>query len=98
VKYRRLGYTGLRVSELALGTMNFGGQDKVAFVGATEVEEARRNVDVAIDGGINLIDTGDVYFAGRSEEILGEVLEGRRDEIVLATKARFAIGKTGNGC
>jgi aryl-alcohol dehydrogenase-like predicted oxidoreductase len=92
MKYRQLGYTGLRVSELALGTMTFGGQGKFAYVGTTEVEEARRIVDVAIDRGINFIDTADIYSAGRSEEILGEVLTGRRDEIVLATKARFAMG------
>jgi aryl-alcohol dehydrogenase-like predicted oxidoreductase len=71
--------------------MTFGGQGKFAYVGTTEVEEARHIVDVAIDGGINFIDTADIYSAGRSEEILGEVLIGRRDEIVLATKARFAM-------
>ncbi len=92
MEYRQLGYTGLRVSALALGTMTFGGRDKFAMVGETEVDEARRIVDRSLDAGINFIDTADVYSAGRSEEIVGEVIKGRRDEIVLATKARFAMG------
>ncbi len=92
MEYRQLGYTGVRVSALALGTMTFGGRGKFALVGETEVDEARRIVDRALDGGINFIDTADVYSDGRSEEIVGELIKGRRDEIVLATKARFAMG------
>ncbi len=96
MEYRQLGYTGVRVSALALGTMTFGGRGKFAMVGETEVDEARRIVDRALEGGINFIDTADVYSDGRSEEIVGEVLKGRRDEIVLATKARFAMGEGQN--
>jgi len=96
MEYRQLGYTGLRVSALTLGTMTFGGQGKFSYVGTTEVDEARRIVDLGLEGGINFIDTADVYSAGRSEEIVGEVLLGRRDEIVLATKARFAMGSGQN--
>lgn len=92
MEYRQLGYTGLRVSALALGTMTFGGQGKFALVGHLEVDEARHLVDRAIDAGVNLIDTADVYSAGRCEEIVGEVLAGRRDRVVLATKARYAMG------
>lgn len=92
MEYRQLGYTGLRVSALALGTMTFGGEGKFAYVGTTDVDEARHIVDLALDHGVNFIDTADIYSAGRSEEIVGEVLEGRRDSIVLATKARFAMG------
>ena len=92
MEYRQLGYTGLRVSALALGTMTFGGQGKFAYVGETDVAEASHIVDRAIEGGVNFIDTADVYSNGRSEEILGEILQGRRDDIVLATKARFAMG------
>ena len=92
MEYRQLGFTGLRVSALALGTMTFGGRGKFALVGETEIDEARRIVDRALDGGVNFIDTADVYSDGRSEEIVGEVLRGRRDEIVLATKARFRDG------
>jgi len=92
LEYRQLGYTGVRVSALALGTMTFGGRGKFALVGETEVDEARRIFDRALDGGINFIDTADVYSDGRSEEIVGELIKGRRDEIVLATKVRFAMG------
>ena len=96
MEYRQLGYTGLRVSALALGTMTFGGRGKFALVGETEIDEARRIVERALDAGVNFIDTADVYSDGRSEEIVGEVLKGRRDEIVLATKARFAMGSGQN--
>jgi len=92
VEYRQLGYSGLRVSSLALGTMTFGGRGNFALVGETEVADAARMVDRSLDAGINFIDTADVYSAGRSEEIVGEVLKGRRDQIVLATKARYAMG------
>jgi aryl-alcohol dehydrogenase-like predicted oxidoreductase len=96
MEYRQLGYTGLRVSVLALGTMTFGGRGKFALVGETELDEARRIIDRALEGGINFIDTADAYSDGRSEEIVGEVIQGRRDEIVLATKARFAMGNGQN--
>ncbi len=92
MEYRQLGYSGLRVSSLALGTMTFGGRGNFALVGETEVADAARMVDRSLDAGINFIDTADVYSAGRSEEIVGEVLKGRRDQIVLATKARYAMG------
>ena len=77
---------------LGLGTMTFGGRDRFASVGSTGVEEARRQVDRCLDAGVNLIDTADVYSRGLSEEILGEALKGRRERVVLATKARMAMG------
>ena len=92
MEYRQLGYTGLRVSVLALGTMTFGGRGNFALVGETDIDDARRIVDRSLDAGVNFIDTADVYSAGRSEEIVGEIIEGRRHEIVLATKARYAMG------
>ena len=92
MEYRQLGASGLRVSVLGLGTMTFGGRDRFASVGSTGVEEARRQVDRCIDAGVNLIDTADVYSRGLSEEILGEALKGRRERVVLATKARMAMG------
>ncbi|HVC25674.1 MAG TPA: aldo/keto reductase [Acidimicrobiales bacterium] len=92
MEYRQLGDSGLRVSALALGTMTFGGSGDFAVVGNTDVDEARRIVDRALDAGVNLIDTADIYSNGRSEEMVGEVLRGRRDRVVLATKARFAMG------
>jgi aryl-alcohol dehydrogenase-like predicted oxidoreductase len=92
MEYRQLGYTGVRVSTLALGTMTFGGRGKFAMVGEVDVDAARRMVERSLDAGVNFIDTADVYSDGRSEEIVGEVTKGSRDQIVLATKARYAMG------
>src|SRR5215472_14497363 len=92
VEYRALGSSGLRISVLTMGTMTFGGTGQFAKVGSTDVEEARRQVDMCLEAGVNLIDTADVYSAGRSEEIVGEVLRGRRDEVLLATKVRMPMG------
>jgi aryl-alcohol dehydrogenase-like predicted oxidoreductase len=75
-----------------MGTMTFGGKGGFASVGSTGVDEARRQVDQCLDAGVNLIDTANVYSDGLSEEILGEVLEGRRDEVLVATKARMPMG------
>src|SRR5215203_4801735 len=90
--YRQLGRSGLRVSSLTLGTMTFGGGGKFANVGSTDVDGARRQVDLCLDAGINLFDTADVYSDGLSEEILGQALAGRRDRVLVATKARMAMG------
>jgi aryl-alcohol dehydrogenase-like predicted oxidoreductase len=92
MEYRQLGRSGLRVSTLTLGTMTFGGGGKFASVGSTDVDGARRQVDMCLDAGVNLIDTADVYSDGASEEILGQALAGRRDRVLLATKARMAMG------
>src|SRR3954470_21506903 len=94
--YRQLGRSGLRVSALTLGTMTFGGRDKFANVGATDVEGATRQVDMCLDAGVNLIDTADVYSDGLSEEIVGKTLRGRRDRVLLATKARMPMGEGPN--
>jgi aryl-alcohol dehydrogenase-like predicted oxidoreductase len=96
VEYRFLGRSGLRVSTLALGTMTFGGQGGFANVGAIQVAEARRLVDRALEAGVNLIDTADMYSGGIAEEIVGEVLAGRRSEVLVATKVRFAMGSGPN--
>jgi aryl-alcohol dehydrogenase-like predicted oxidoreductase len=92
VEYRTLGRSGLRVSVLTMGTMTFGGKGRFAKVGATGVDEARRQVDMCLDAGVNLIDTADVYSEGVSEEIVGEVLKGRRDRMLVATKVRMTMG------
>jgi aryl-alcohol dehydrogenase-like predicted oxidoreductase len=94
--YRQLGHSGLRVSSLTLGTMTFGGRDKFANVGTTDVEGATRQIDMCLDAGINLIDTADVYSGGLSEEIVGRALRGRRDRVLLATKARMPMGEGPN--
>lgn len=92
MEQRQLGRSGLFVSTMTLGTMTFGGRGKFADVGATQVDEARTIVDAFLAAGGTTIDTADVYSDGASEEILGEILAGRRDEVVLATKARFPTG------
>ncbi len=90
--YRQLGHSGLRVSALTLGTMTFGGAGNFAAVGSTDVAGATRQIDLCLDHGINFIDTADVYSSGLCEEILGEAIKGRRDRVLLATKARMPMG------
>jgi aryl-alcohol dehydrogenase-like predicted oxidoreductase len=92
MEYRQLGRSGLRVSTLTLGTMTFGGRGGFSAVGATDVDGARRQVDMCLDAGVNLIDTADVYSGGLSEEITGEVIKGRRDSLLLSTKVRMTMG------
>jgi aryl-alcohol dehydrogenase-like predicted oxidoreductase len=94
--YRQLGSSGLRVSALTLGTMTFGGRDNFANVGSTDVAGAKRQIDLCLDAGVNLIDTADVYSGGLSEEILGEALGDKRDRVLLATKARMPMGEGPN--
>jgi aryl-alcohol dehydrogenase-like predicted oxidoreductase len=96
MQYRPLGSCGLHISALTLGTMTFGGQDKFSHVGDTDVSGARRQIDMCLDAGINLIDTADVYSTGRSEEIVGEALEGKRDDVLIASKVRFRMGEGPN--
>lgn len=92
MEYRTLGRSGLKISVLSMGTFSFGGKGDFAMVAKQGVDEARRLVDTCIDGGINVFDTSNMYSAGRSEEILGEVLEGRRDKVLISSKARMRIG------
>ena len=77
---------------LTMGTMTFGGRGGFANVGSTGVDEARQQVDLCLEAGVNLIDTADVYSSGLSEEILGQVLKGRRDEVLVGTKVRMPMG------
>ncbi|GIF75567.1 aldo/keto reductase [Asanoa siamensis] len=90
MQYRVLGRTGVRVSSLALGAMNFGA------IGRTTQAEATAIVDAALEGGINLVDTADAYGAGESEELVGAAIAGRRDDLVLATKASLPMGDERN--
>jgi aryl-alcohol dehydrogenase-like predicted oxidoreductase len=93
MEYRQLGRSGLRLSELILGTMTFGGSGEFKAVGETDVEGARRQIEMALDAGVNVIDTADVYSDGAAEEIVGQALSGGlRDKVLLATKARFPMG------
>ena len=92
MEYRQLGNSGLRVSALTLGTMTFGGRDRFGMVGSTDVAGATRQVDLCLDRGVNFFDTANGYSGGASEEILGEAIKGRRDQLLLATKARMPVG------
>ncbi len=84
MEYRRLGHSGVMVSEICLGTMTFGRE--------IDERESHALVDLFLDTGGNFIDTADVYSAGVSEEITGRKIKDRRDDIVLATKVRFPMG------
>ena len=86
MQYRSLGRTGVQVSTLVLGAMNFGA------LGRTTQDDVTAMVDAALEGGINLIDTADMYSQGESEELVGKAIAGRRDDIVLATKASMPMG------
>jgi aryl-alcohol dehydrogenase-like predicted oxidoreductase len=90
--YRQLGRSGLRVSALTLGTMTFGGRGAFAKVGDLDARGTSRLLDRALDAGVNLIDTANVYSDGHSEEIVGEIIRGRRDRALIATKARMPMG------
>jgi aryl-alcohol dehydrogenase-like predicted oxidoreductase len=90
MQYRTLGRTGVQVSTLSLGAMNFGA------MGRTTQDDATAIVDAALEAGINLIDTADRYSAGESEEMVGKAIAGRRDNIVLATKAYSPMGEDPN--
>jgi len=89
MQYRKLGRSGLKVSPLCLGTMNFGGP--------TDEATAARLVAQARDEGINFIDTADTYGGGRSEEITGRAIANARGQWVLATKVGNATGEGPNG-
>ena len=93
MEYRQLGRSGLKVPVLCFGTGTFGGNDEFFKAwGATDVKEATRLVDVCLDAGVNLFDTADIYSKGMSEEILGKAVAGRRDKVLLSTKATFPMG------
>ncbi len=92
MEYRQLGRSGLRVSTITLGTMGFGGTGWATPIGQIDVEGARRQIAMAREAGVNLIDTADVYSGGLSEEILGEALGADRDDVLIATKVRLPMG------
>lgn len=92
MEYRQLGTSGLQISALTLGTMTFGGEGNFAKVGDTDLAGAKRQIDMCLDAGVNLIDTADVYSTGGSEEIVGEALEAKRDGVLIATKVRMRMG------
>ena len=93
MEYRLLGGSGLKVSALSFGAATFGGTNEFfAAWGNTELDEARRLVDICLEAGINLFDTADGYSDGRSEEVLASALKGRRGQVLISTKAFFPTG------
>ena len=95
--YRILGGSGLQVSALSFGTGTFGGNHPFfSKWGHTDVAEATRLVELCLAAGVNLFDTADVYSQGQSEEILGAVLKGRRDRVLISTKATFRMSEEPN--
>jgi aryl-alcohol dehydrogenase-like predicted oxidoreductase len=93
MEQRRFGNSGLSVSVLSFGTMTIGGKDRFGKMGNLGVAETSRILDVCLESGVNTIDTADVYSFGAAEEILGEALQGRRDDFVLITKGFMRLGK-----
>ena len=94
MEYRQLGRSGLRISTLTLGTMTFVGGGGNSPLASTDLEGAKRQIGMALDAGVNLIDTADVYSTGVSEEIVGQAIKGKRDDLLLSSKVRM---KTGDG-
>ena len=93
MEYRILGGSGLKVPVLSFGTGTFGGSgDFFRAWGSTDVEEARRLLDICFEAGVNLFDTADVYSDGASEIILGEALKGRREQAIISTKLTLRAG------
>ncbi|MBL9103304.1 MAG: aldo/keto reductase [Myxococcales bacterium] len=95
MRYNLLGKTGLYVSELCLGTMTFGGKGFWEVIGSLPAKEVESLVGTALDGGVNFIDTADVYSEGQSEQLLGEALKALarpREQVVVATKVRGRVG------
>jgi aryl-alcohol dehydrogenase-like predicted oxidoreductase len=92
--YRQLGSSGLTVPALSFGTATFAGGTGDGSWGDTQVDEAGRLVDIALDAGVNFFDTADVYSDGRAEEVLGKALAGRRDRALIGTKATFRNAAT----
>ncbi|MFY9856148.1 MAG: aldo/keto reductase [Terracidiphilus sp.] len=93
MEYRLLGGSGLKVPVISFGTGTFGGgNDFFKAWGSTDVEEARRLIDICLEAGVNLFDTADIYSYGRSEEVLGKALEGNRDRALISTKTTFRLG------
>jgi aryl-alcohol dehydrogenase-like predicted oxidoreductase len=93
MEFRQLGYSGLQVPVLSFGTGTFGGANEFFKAwGSSDVAEATRLVDICLDSGVNLFDTADVYSQGVSEEILGKAIAGKRNRVLISSKATFAMG------
>src|ERR1700735_5037630 len=97
MEYRLLGRSGLNVPVLTFGTGTFGGKgDFFKAWGDTDAKGATRLVDICLDAGLTMFDSADVYSAGAAEEILGEAIKGRRNQVLISTKATFRRGDGAN--
>ncbi|MET0534899.1 MAG: aldo/keto reductase [Steroidobacter sp.] len=97
MEFRRLGGSGFKVPVLSLGTGTFGGKGALfTSWGATDDKEATRLVDISLEAGLNMFDSADVYSGGAAEEILGAAIRGRRDQVIISTKATFRNGQGPN--
>lgn len=97
MEYRQLGASGLKVPVLSFGTATFGGGNEFFKAwGDTQLDEAKKLVNLCLDAGVNMFDTADVYSRGISEEILGQALQGLRDRVLISTKATFSMGDDAN--
>ncbi|MGK3982077.1 aldo/keto reductase [Sorangium sp. So ce136] len=93
MEFRLLGGSGFKVPVLSLGTGTFGGSNEFfKGWGASDVAEATRLVDVSLEAGMNMFDSADIYSDGLAEEILGQAIKGRRDQVIISTKATFRSG------
>jgi aryl-alcohol dehydrogenase-like predicted oxidoreductase len=97
MEHRRLGSSGLKVPALTFGAGTFGGKGEFFQAwGATDATGARRIVDICLDAGVTMFDSADVYSSGESERVLGEGIKGRRDKVLISTKATFRAGEGPN--
>jgi aryl-alcohol dehydrogenase-like predicted oxidoreductase len=93
MEFRQLGASGFKVPVLSLGTGTFGGSTEFFKAwGASDVAEATRLVDICLEAGLSMFDSADIYSNGAAEEILGEAIKGRRDRVIISTKATFRAG------
>jgi aryl-alcohol dehydrogenase-like predicted oxidoreductase len=93
MEYRQLGGSGFKVPVLSFGTGTFGGQGELfKSWGDADVKQATRMVDICLDAGVNMFDSADIYSGGVAEEILGAAIRGRRDSVIISTKATFRTG------
>ena len=91
MEYRLLGRSGLKVSAMTMGTMTFGAPKDAPF-GTVSLAEAKRQIAICVEAGVNMLDTADVYAGGNSETVIGQALGKKRGDILIATKARFPTG------
>lgn len=97
MEYRQLGASGLKVPVLSFGTATFGGGNEFFKAwGDTQLDEAKKLINLCLDAGVNLFDTANVYSRGMAEEILGKALEGIRNQVLISTKATFKMGDGAN--